>query len=493
MISKLKKQISNFINNDKDVPLLAGLLSGFYPLLFYYSNNFSAINSWEHIVYFSFFFLGIPLSIYGVLYYGFGLSKILVKYRKHLLFVLLVVVTFALLSQAMFLTVKKKILVVLFVVSVLVSIKLFKHYKKLIILLFIAMFLPLGKVLIHAYEHLKPMNWMQLPDDIEQVKLLHKPNIYLIQPDGYVNRQTLENAPYNSKSELYNWLEFSHFKVYKNFRSNYPASLASNASLFGMKQHQFGDMLFPSLEIPNARDVICGGNPALSILKSNGYQAYFVVQDEYFQQNRKQTNYDYYNVDLAEIPFFSNDNNVKKEVLPDLKKAMQLQNTEPKFFFVEKLMPHHIGFKETSEKTVKERNRYFERIESVNDWIKETVSYIELNDENSIIIILADHGGWVGLESYNDMYSTTDESLINSTFSTLSAIKWNGFLKPDYDENLKTNVNVFRVLFSVLSENKKYLNALEDDSSFNLHMNRSGSKSIKRIINNEGQILVNQK
>ena len=94
-------------------------------------------------MYFSFFFLGIPLSIYGVLYYGFGLSKILVKYRKHLLFVLLVVVTFALLSQAMFLTVKKKILVVLFVVSVLVSIKLFKHYKKLIILLFIAMFLPL--------------------------------------------------------------------------------------------------------------------------------------------------------------------------------------------------------------------------------------------------------------------------------------------------------------------------------------------------------------
>ena len=153
-------------------------------------------------------------------------------------------------------------------------------------------------------------------------------------------------------------------------------------------------------------------------------------------------------------------------------------------------MPHHIGFKDSFKETVKERNRYFERIELVNDWIKETVSYIEQNDENSIIIILADHGGWVGLENYDDMYSTKDESLINSTFSALSAIKWNGFLKPDFDENLKSNVNLFRVLFSTLSENEKYLDALEDDSSFNIRINKFGFKTVERIINNDGQILI---
>ena len=50
-----------------------------------------------------------------------------------------------------------------------------------------------------------------------------------------------------------------------------------------------------------------------------------------------------------------------------------------------------------------------EKIKEVNLWLKETIVIIEQKDPNAIIIVLADHGGWVGLESYDEMFRTEDE------------------------------------------------------------------------------------
>ena len=61
--------------------------------------------------------------------------------------------------------------------------------------------------------------------------------------------------------------------------------------------------------------------------------------------------------------------------------------------------------------------------------------------------------------------------------------------KTRYDKDLKTNVNLFRVLFSVLSEDPKFLKHLEDNSSYNLRLNILGFKSVKKLINDKGDIL----
>uniref|UniRef100_UPI00404A6DA7 hypothetical protein n=1 Tax=Gelidibacter sp. TaxID=2018083 RepID=UPI00404A6DA7 len=98
------KLTSNFFTNTKDYPILTGFICGLYPLLFYYSNNYFAINSLEHLGFFSLVFIGLPIVIFTVSYYIFGLNSKFIKYRNHLLFVLIIVVTAALLSQAMFLT-----------------------------------------------------------------------------------------------------------------------------------------------------------------------------------------------------------------------------------------------------------------------------------------------------------------------------------------------------------------------------------------------------
>ena len=90
----------------------------------------------------------------------------------------------------------------------------------------------------------------------------------------------------------------------------------------------------------------------------------------------------------------------------------------PRFYFIEKLLPHNVHFAASKKK---ERNSYIEKIKEVNSWLQQTVYYISENDPEAIVIILADHGGWVGLGSYPEMFSTTDPNQIHSIYSTLAA------------------------------------------------------------------------
>src|SRR5690606_5220257 len=154
---------------------------------------------------------------------------------------------------------------------------LFKnHIKKAIVFQLLMALLVVPKLIPDLYNQFLVKNdWSQLPDQILSVKFKETPNIYWIQPDGYVNQETLENKLYNSKSDLYNWLRDNRFKVYNGFRSNYPASLVSNASIFAMKHHYFGSTPFSSIEMPGARTVINGNNSVIEILKNNGYTNYF--------------------------------------------------------------------------------------------------------------------------------------------------------------------------------------------------------------------------
>lgn len=466
-------------------PILTGLICGFYPLVFYYSNNFWAINSWSHFGYFLLVFIGIPIVFFGILSLILKKAKSLSKYKTQILFVSVIMVVAVLLSQAMSLKMEKKILLGVLILSGLLAWKFHEHWKKLLVLLLIMSVIPTVKNLSKIVEFNLQNEWMSGNDSKKSILFKNHPNIYIIQPDGYAAPEVMSEVPYSFENPFYDWLKQEDFTIYPNYRSNYPASLSSNAALFSMRQHKFGKTISPAIEIPRGRDVISGKNQALEILKNNGYSTFFIVEDEYFQQNRPKPFYDYYNISFSEIPFFSDNNSVKKSVFTDLKAAMDTVSLpNPKFYFVEKLLPHHISFSASKEE---ERDQYIEKIKEVNDWLKTTLDYISEKDPKAIVIVLADHGGWVGINSYREMFSTYDETQLKSVFSSLAAVKWNGHLKDKSDSELKSSVNLFRVLFSVLSENSEYLKYTEDNSSYIL---REGSftKSVEAVIDNEGKI-----
>ncbi|GIZ10126.1 hypothetical protein FUMI01_28520 [Flavobacterium sp. UMI-01] len=328
--------------------------------------------------------------------------------------------------------------------------------------------------------------WMKQPDDIVHVKFKKTPNIYFIEPDGYVGEQTMLNEPYRYKSEIYNWLREKSFTVYENTRSNYPVSLVSNASMFAMKHHYLKSIITPNLDmLPDTRSIIVGNNPVISILKNNNYKTFFIVDNAYFQQNFVKGTYDFYNIDTNEISFFHSFRQDKKNVFEDLKKQIEANKNlaQPKFFFIEKLLPHHLFFYQDASKE-ELRKTYLKNVELANTWIKKTVDLIIKHDPSGIVLIAADHGGFVGLSSDFEMYSTKDKTLLKSVFSNLVAVKWNSDEHVDYDANFKTNVNFFRILFSFLSEDKQWLDALEPNTSYNFYDTNNSNKVYKAIDEN---------
>ena len=474
--------------NKKDPnPLILGVITGLYPLLFYVSNNFYATNSWKHWGVFLAIFIGIPVVAFVLLFLGFRLVPFMKKYKKQLLFTTIVFLTLSLLLFASSLQIKKKLMLAILLASGIVSIKLHEKYKKLLPLILIVSVLPFFKLVYKSLDHFTQRSWLQQPDAIEQVEFVKSPNVYFIQPDGYVAEQTMKSDAYGYQSPLYDWLKSEDFTIYDGFRSNYPASLNSNASLMAMRQHAFTSSFFPSFEMPYAREIIVADNPVVTIFNNNNYQTHLITENEYFQQNKTQPAFQQYNILPEEIPYFSRGTLIKRDVFEDLQDAVHKNANSPKFFFIEKLLPHHIGFHAKEDRVNTERMKYIAHVKEANEWVTQTVGFIEENDPDAIIIILADHGGWVGMESDHEMYTTQKEEHIESIFSALAAIKWNGNLPEGFDSELKTNVNVFRVLFAALSEDESLLDHMEDNSSYNLFYKNSFFKGVSKLINDQGE------
>lgn len=472
--------------------MLAAFVCGVYPFLFFYSNNFDGASSIHQLLYYFLYYILSSLASFLIGYTTILKSDVLTKYKYNALFVLIIITTAVLLFRAMGWSFKRTLFfaVITLFFAVVLSVKYKFQYKKVLIIIGVVSLIPLFKNLVYISEYFGSQSWKTLPDDIENTVFKSQPNIYIIQPDGYVPESLMAKPPYNYNSEIYDWLKQNSFKVYDSFRSNYPSSLVSNASMFCMKQHKFNESIIPTRGLIKSREIICGNNPVIDILHKNGYYTNFVVQDEYFQSNGSKVKYNKQNVNANEIPYYSFDNEYKRDVMYDFKNFI-IENEkiqQPKFYFVEVLLPHHIYFQKSLEK---DRAHYVSRINEANDWLKEAVEFIETNDENSIIVILADHGGWLGVENNNDMSSTTDKDKINSIYGTLAAIKWNGHLIENFDADLTTNVNLFRVLFANLSKNKNLLNHLEDNSSYNLKGGVFGDK-IMQVMDNSGNHVYNK-
>lgn len=475
----------DFLNRKNGVFWVA-LICGIYPMLFYVSNNFYAVNSWQHIGYFLLFFVGSSLICFALVELIFSVKKDWRTYRPHALFVSVVMVTATLMSYAIKLRLMKKILAVIFVVSLLLSIKLHDKFRKVALLIAIMAVLPFLNTMLKVYEQNKPMPWVEVAADIKDIQFKSTPNIYVIQPDGYVNQTMLSGPLYQHQTDFFSFLDSKNFTLYDHFRSNYPASIPSNASMFSMQHHYYGDTFFSDLEMPMGREVVSGQNTTNYVLQKNGYKTYFLAQDEYFQQNLKKGSFDYYNISRDEIPLFTIGDARVKVLQDDLEEVLADDVAQPKFVFIEKLLPHHIHFVEQEDQIEAERKEYVEKIEEVNVWLKQTINMIEAKDSNALIVILADHGGWVGLKSYPDMFTNKEEENLHSIFSTIAAVKWNGHLEEGFDADLRSSVNLFRVIFASLAKEASYLQQMEDNSSYNLHLESWYRKSVYQVIDDKG-------
>lgn len=480
---------NKFYNNITANPLFLALGVGLYPLVFYYSQNFGMINSWEQFLYFTLLFLILPLIFFTALKW---LSKytFTTKLGKYIIpffsvFIFLFYIKIILLGG-----IQKKLILAIILIAALSTYFLHRHLKKWVLLqLLLAIIGIIGLIPIFAKYLNYSDVWTNQPDEIESVILRKKPNIYYIQPDGYISFSEIGKGFYQIDNSHFNsFLKENKFKNYPDFRSNYITTLTSNSATFMMKHHFYNNNSDYS-EMLHARQNIVTDNSVLSILKNNGYKTHFITEHPYLMVNMPKVGYDYINFDYSEIPNITTGFEVKKDVFVDLENAIANKSKEGNFFFIEIFEPGHISTTQSaSKRKTEERKLWIEKLKIANNKLESMIGLIVKKDPDALIMIMADHGGFVGLDYTQQVYQkTTDRDIIYSTFGTILSIRWPNEIAPEIDANLKSGVNVFRILFSYLSEENKYLQHLQADESY-LIIKEGAEPGIYKYIDGKGNI-----
>ncbi|WP_420574565.1 sulfatase-like hydrolase/transferase [Kordia sp.] len=492
MLSRLEKSILNYINNQKQYPVIAAIAAGLYSLIYTYDSNFTLVNSVSQFFVIVGIYIVIPVIVFVVSKQIVDRISFLKKYQTYLIPMLNASFFAFFLAGRIYGFHQRKILLLCIVVSVLIAMLLRKHYKKIIVLQYIVAivaFVSLLPLLINFFTHSN--QWMEQPDHISEVQFKTHPNIYVLQPDGYVNFSELGKGYYkHENSGFVRYLQEKNFKLYDDYRSNYASTILSNSSLFAMKHHYIKKDESRS-GIFGARKIAAGENPIIPILKKNDYKTFLVLEYPYLLLNRPTILYDECNITDNEIPWLGMGAfKHQKELIKPLEETIQNNKATHNFYFVEKIAPSHIATQKRFSTGIDgERQIYLDKLEKANEWLVEIINMITENDPNSLIVITADHGGYVGME-YTKQIETklTDRDLVYSAFSSALAIKWPNNTAPSYDKQLKTPVNLFRVLFTYLSEDETLLKHLEEDTSYSV-VKKDAPTGIYKYIDKDGNVV----
>lgn len=465
----MRQKIIQFVNNKKQYPIITGVASGLYPMLYYYNSNFTYINSLEQFLFCLLTFLVIPIVGFYIITKLVNQIKILNKLAKFSL-PILNACWFSLLMLVSSYGIKRRTLLLLvLMIATGVAIVVHKHYKKIVVLQFLMAVTVLVTLLPQVFKYATVSNqWMEQTDDITSAVFKVKPNIYVIQVDGYANKEELRKAPYNfDNSTFEKTLENKGFKWYANYRSNYYSTLSSNTSFFAMRHHYHQKPNKPYQELINSREIIVGENPVISILKKNNYKTHLLLEKPYFLVNRPKIAYDYCNISLDDVDYLGRGFEIKKDLETELNKLLETNKTSENFYFIQKLLPSHItNATDSSKDKETERTLYLKRLKEANVWLTELITNIEAKDKNALIVVSADHGGFVGFDTTNESTVKQEtEALVKTIFTSTLAIKWST-KAPEFDDAFKTPVNFFRILFAHLSENRSYIEHLQDDKSY---------------------------
>jgi len=494
MLNKLRLKVISFLESKNDIPVLAAISAGLYPLLHYYNTNFSLINSWSHLVYFVAIYALLPILIFVIVNKIFGRTKGLVKVKPYVLPVLNVS-CFSLLLLMSTYGLELKFIVIVLLLAIVIGVLLKKHLKKIVVFQLLLSVLVFIKLVPDFYKHVTySSEWVVQTDDIESVIFKKKPNVYIIQPDGYANFSELKGTNYNFDNTAFeSFLREKDFKLYDGFRSNYNSTLSSNTSMFAMKHHYYNSPKRNANELYNSRDLIVGENPVTSIFKTNDYKTFLILEKPYLLVNRPKLAYDFCNIDYNEISYLARGFEIEKDVMSDLEQAIKYNTDSHNFYFIEKISPGHIAVNDIySNGKEEERLSYLEELKSANTWLTQMITTIEANDKNSLIVVIADHGGFVGLDyTLQAREKQIEDDMVSTVFSSALAIKWPS-AAPEYDSKLKSNVNLFRILFTYLSENQNYLNALEEDKSFSI-IDRGAPFGVYEVIDDNDQVVFRKK
>lgn len=317
-----------------------------------------------------------------------------------------------------------------------------------------------------------------LSEEFKQIVFNEKPNIYLFVYDGIPNERVFreQNLPFAGLKQI---LDDHGFKLYDDTYTLGEASLNSMGRML-----DFTDRVIKG---PEGREIYTGNSWTNLILRNNGYQSRFLLDNYYtgyaaithadlFEEmypprSATATKSDYFVVLMRGI--------LQGEMRFDTKGLVRLEDADAQDYKLQVIREqkestfvvnhyHYPGHSQNSGKCLPNENEIW--IGKLDIALKQMeADFIAIRDYDpySIVIAIGDHGPFLTGDCF-DLAAWKKEDitpdLVWDRIGTMVAIRWPDKKKAaKYDEKLVTNQDVFPIIFSYLADNPDYLKYCPDD------------------------------
>jgi hypothetical protein len=309
----------------------------------------------------------------------------------------------------------------------------------------------------------------------DQVRFQSTPNIYLLIPDSYPSNPVLKRFFHYDNGKFSTELQNLGFRVYDDYFSSYPYSVESVHSMLSMSHNYLQKTI--GNDAIGLREIIGGrNNDVMRILANNGYKSVFIHQTDYLFKEHcyierclpKLSEYEMLWSNLQNHYFFSwlPWDGRRYDVADEMKDQIRNTPANSRAFIYGHFMGAHSGVKALDaleQNRLVLRKHYPSMIATVNRMLLEQIREISRHDPSAVIVIVGDHGTWAGANR-TESALTPDETL--DKFHVFLAIRWGDAYKGQYDDKVKSGVNLFRYVFAYLSESESILETRVADESY---------------------------
>lgn len=324
----------------------------------------------------------------------------------------------------------------------------------------------------------------KLSNEMHSIHFKTTPNIYLFVYDGIPNSRVFQtqNLPFNP---LQNLLNKYKFKLYMDTYTLGESSLISMAKLL-----DFTDKMKEGFS-----DTYSGNSYTNLILRNNGYSTFLLLTDYYVGTNA------IYNRDLyyelfppREIKYIQSDffytlirGIFQSDMRFDTKGLLESEGfTETDIqlhkleliksnlnkAFVVNHYPYPCHTEHSGKYSSNDKENWIINLNIALEQMAKDFDAIEKYDPNSIVIAISDHGPYISEGCYNLSKLKREEiteDLIWDMIGTMVAIRWPDPVKAEkYDRHLKTNQDIFPVVFAYLMDDPMPLKFCPDDTFWGL-------------------------
>jgi hypothetical protein len=253
--------------------------------------------------------------------------------------------------------------------------------------------------------------------------------------------------------------------------------------------------------------IVSEKNPVVRLFKANGFQVHYVHEKDWMFAKGCFIDFcspnffmgDFLDIlvpqKLHTIPFVAKimgrlHEESMERVLNHIDKISALPMNY--FTYIHLSSPSHSPpSRQTPESLASFRKNFSKKIEVANEKITKVVDRILIHNPSALIILNADHGGWgMGAYKYAQMKifeGVPAELIALDHLGVLLAIRWPENNVPDYERDIRTNINLFRYIFAYLSESQDILTTKVPDDGFLTE--GEGKDGILIKVVNDGKIL----